>query len=107
MFRVVEIIRNSEEFDLIEVGFLECNSPTIPEAIDLCAAQGATHIFAVPYFLHTGTHVAQDLPSLLLAGQERHPHILFRLGDFLGCSPVLTTILAERVEQCFLNRETP
>ena len=96
MFRVVERVRERNTFPIVQVGFLECNEPDIPTAIDLCAAQGATEIRAVPYFLHTGTHVAQDLPALLEAGSKRHPHIEFRLGDFLGYSRHLTDILAER-----------
>lgn len=96
MFRVVEIARQRGVFPIVAVGFLECNEPTIPEAIDLCAAQGATRIVAVPYFLHTGTHVAEDLPALLDAGRERHPQIEFAMGAYLGRSEILTAILAAR-----------
>lgn len=98
MFRVVDIIRQRNLFPIVEVGFLECNEPSISQAIENCAEQGATNIHAVPYFLHTGTHVALDLPALLEAGRKRHPDIRFRLGDFLGLSPFLTAILSERVQ---------
>lgn len=98
MFKVVERVRARNLYPIIQVGFLECNEPDIPTAIDLCAAQGATEIRAVPYFLHTGTHVAQDLPELLEAGSRRHPQVDFLLGDFLGRSRHLTEILAERAK---------
>lgn len=98
MFRVVEVARQRGEFAVVAVGFLECNAPSIPDAIDLCVAQGATRILAVPYFLHTGTHVAEDLPALLEQGRERHPNVEFRLGDYLGRSERLTDILAARIE---------
>jgi sirohydrochlorin ferrochelatase len=97
MFGVVEVVRDWGIFPIVEVGFLECNAPTIPEAIDSCVAQGATRILAVPYFLHTGAHVAEDLPALLAAGRERHPQVEFRLGDYLGRSERLTDILAARI----------
>jgi sirohydrochlorin ferrochelatase len=97
MFRVVEIVRQRGVFPMVEVGFLECNAPTIPEAIDACAAQGATRILAVPYFLHTGNHVADDLPTLLEEGRQRHPNVEFRMGDYLGRSERLTQILAARI----------
>jgi sirohydrochlorin cobaltochelatase len=97
MFRVVEVIRQRGVFPIIAVGFLECNAPTIAEAIDSCVAQGATRVLAVPYFLHTGTHVMEDLPELLAAGRQRHPEVEFRLGDYLGRSERLTDIFAARI----------
>jgi sirohydrochlorin ferrochelatase len=100
MFRVVESLRDrpgvAERFPVVEVGFMECNEPSIPEAIDRCVAVGASCVVAVPYFLHTGTHVCDDLPTLLEEARERHPGVEFLLGDYLGLSPRLTEILAER-----------
>lgn len=99
MFRVVETLklqRGAKHFPIVEVGFMECNEPSIPEAIDRCVAAGATRVVAVPYFLHTGTHVCDDLPTLLEEAQERHPNVEFRQGDYLGLSSRLTAILADR-----------
>lgn len=96
MFRVVDVVKQRNVFDHVEVGFMECNVPDIPTAIDTCAAAGAERIVAVPYFLHTGTHVADDLPTLLEEAQARHSHIEFAMGRYLGASPVLPDILADR-----------
>jgi|SRR5579884_3991884 len=102
MFRVVKIIKAQNTFPIVEVGFLECNEPSIPQAIDACAEQGAERILAVPYFLHTGKHVADDLPTLLEAGQQRHPALTFRMGAYLGRSEHLTDILQDRIESCLV-----
>jgi len=96
MFRVVEIIRKRKDFDIVEVGFMECNEPTIDAAIDKAVAQGASRVVAVPYFLHTGTHVADDLPGILDGAHIRHPQVEFAMGKYLGSSPRLTEILADR-----------
>jgi sirohydrochlorin ferrochelatase len=96
MYRVVEVVKTRGAFDHVEVGFMECNEPTIPDAVEACVASGAEKIIAVPYFLHTGTHVADDLPTLLDAAQARHPRIEFRMGRYIGASPRLTEILADR-----------
>src|SRR5579875_3195840 len=93
MFRVVALVKARGVFDAVHVGFMECNEPTIPEAIDACLADGAERVIAVPYFLHTGTHVADDLPTLLETAQARYPHIEFALGRYLGSSPRLTDVL--------------
>ena len=100
MFRVVDDLRARPDaqarFPIVEVGFMECNEPTIPEAIDRCVRSGATRVVAVPYFLHTGTHVCDDLPTLLEEAQARHPDVEFLLGDYIGLSPRLTDLLAAR-----------
>ena len=96
MYQVVEVVRQRRAFDIVEVGFMECNEPTIPDAIDACISQGASRVVAVPYFLHTGTHVADDLPTLLDEAQERHPAVAFAMGRYIGTSPRLTDILADR-----------
>ncbi len=102
MFAVVEAFKARPDaraaFPIVEVGFMECNEPTIPEAIDRCVAQGARKVVAVPYFLHTGTHVCDDLPTLLEEAQARHPRVTFAMGDYLGLSPRLTDLLARRAE---------
>ena len=100
VYRVVETFHARADaraaFPEAQVAFMECNEPDIPSAIDSLVADGATSITAVPYFLHTGTHVCDDLPTLLEEAQTRHPSVTFRLGDYLGLSPHLTDILAER-----------
>lgn len=97
MFDVVNLIRNRGDFPIVHVGFMECNSPTIPDGIAQCVADGAERITAVPYFLHTGTHVADDLPTFLEAAQRAYPQVEFRMGPYLGSSEQLTDILADRI----------
>lgn len=97
MFQVVEQVKATNAFDLVQVGFMELNEPPIPDAIDLLVEQGATNVVAVPYFLHAGTHVADDLPTLLEEAQEKYPHVEFSMGDYLGHDPLLMDVLAQRV----------
>lgn len=96
MYRVVEEVKARHAFETVQVGFMECNTPSIPEAIESCVAEGAARVVAVPYFLHTGTHVADDLPTLLEEAQARYPGIDFAMGRYIGDSPRLTEILADR-----------
>jgi sirohydrochlorin ferrochelatase len=101
MFRVVEVVKSREAFPIVEVGFMECNEPTIPEAIATCIERGATEVIAVPYFLHTGTHVADDLPTLIEEAMARYPDVTFRMGDYLGRSERLTEVLSDRTRAAF------
>jgi len=94
--RLAGRLRERSEFQHVAVGYLECNEPSIPESIDLCAAAGATEIVVVPWFLHIGTHVAQDLPDFLRQGEERHPGVVIRLSDYVGLAPMVADLLADR-----------
>jgi sirohydrochlorin ferrochelatase len=98
MWEVVEEVRSRQVYPIVEVGFMECNEPDIPTAVAACVNQGATRVIAVPYFLHTGNHVADDLPTALEDAQARYPHVDFLMGEFLGRAPEVTDLLAKRAE---------
>jgi sirohydrochlorin cobaltochelatase len=97
-YEVAEIIRRREIYPIVEVGFMECNDPSIADVIDRCVELGALEIVAVPYFLHLGAHVSDDLPTLLDEGRARHPNVKFRMGRYLGRSPHVSDVLAARAE---------
>lgn len=104
MYRVVDEVRATGIFPIVEVGFMECNEPTIPAALETCIERGAARIIAVPYFLHAGTHVADDLPTLLENAAAGHPEIEFLMGDYLGHDPLVAGVLADRVRQANLSQ---
>lgn len=97
MFAVVELIRERGVFPIVEVGFMECNEPPIPRAIELCIARGADRVIGVPYFLHAGNHVANDLPALLEEAQRRYPEVEFMMGDLLGRHELIAEVIRDRV----------
>jgi sirohydrochlorin ferrochelatase len=96
MYEVVDLIKTRGVFGAVKVGFMECNQPTIPEAIAACVAVGATRVIAVPYFLHVGTHVADDLPTLVEQARRDYPDVEFALGPYIGKSQYVSAILAVR-----------
>lgn len=98
LWEVVSYLRKQGDFATIGVGFLDCNEPNIPDAVDALIAQGVCRLIAVPYFLHSGSHVAKDLPALLSQSQERHRNVPILLGDYIGRSSRLTDLLEERAE---------
>lgn len=99
MFAVVDVVRERGVYPIVEVGFMECNEPSIPAAVDRCVEQGAQRVIAVPYFLHTGMHVTDDLPNLLEAAQTQYPDVQFLMGDYLGHDPLLADVVVERAKQ--------
>ena len=99
MFHVVERLKAAQEYSQIAVGFMECNEPDIPTAIESLVTKGAKSIIAVPYFLHAGTHVADDLPFLLEDAQNQYRDVEFLLGDYLGREPLVTEVLRARLSE--------
>jgi sirohydrochlorin ferrochelatase len=98
MYSVVEVVKSRQAFFKVAVGFMECNEPTIPEAIADCVEAGVNTIVAVPYFLHVGTHVADDLPTLIEEARDAYPHVTFEMGRYIGSSPYVSQILSARAK---------
>lgn len=99
MFAVVERVKARGIYDFVTVGFMECNEPTIPEAAAQCAASGVEKVVAVPYFLHSGTHVADDLPTILEEARQQYPQIQWLMGDYLGRDERIADVIAQRVRE--------
>jgi sirohydrochlorin ferrochelatase len=94
-----EMIRRRGAFSQVEIGFLECNEPDIPTAIEKCISAGAEGIVASPYFLHTGNHVANDIPEILEAAQKKYPNIQFLMTNIVGSSEKVTDVLEQRANE--------
>lgn len=99
VLRLAGELRTRNVFDPVVVGYLDCNDPDVPRAIDLCVEAGARQIVAVPYFLHSGRHFVLDLPELLEEGMRRHPGVEILMGDYVGRMPQMREVIAERVRE--------
>ncbi len=84
---------------LVEVraAYLEINEPSIGEAIDAAAADGATAVRVVPHFLAPGNHVAVDIPAIVDEARARHPGVSIELTEHSGADPAMVSLLAARV----------
>ncbi|KYC45610.1 MAG: Sirohydrochlorin cobaltochelatase [Candidatus Methanofastidiosum methylothiophilum] len=54
-----------EYFDgkIIEIGFMEMNTPKIMDAIRSAVKKGADELYIVPVFLAKGIHTTEDIPN--------------------------------------------
>ena len=62
--QIADMYREDED-RLVEVGFMNMSKPSIPEAINLLAQQGAEKIVVTPVFLAHGVHTTEDIPRIL------------------------------------------
>ncbi|MBI2873764.1 MAG: CbiX/SirB N-terminal domain-containing protein [Firmicutes bacterium] len=97
--KVAEHLRLREEYPIVEVAFLQLSPPSIEEGMATCVSQGATSVLMLPYFLHFGLHVQEDLPSVVDTLRGRYPGVEITLGHHIGFHPKLVEIVVERVQE--------
>ena len=105
--RVAERVRQARDYGRVSVAYMECNEPTIAEAIDGAVEAGAKCILATPYFLQLGAHVQEDLPEEVRTVKVRHPEVNIILTQHLGFDSLLMDVIAARVEEGLGGSQTP
>ncbi len=63
--KIAEKIKERDLYPIIEIGMMEFNEPTIPQAIKSAVEKGAKKITVVPVFLAHGNHTKRDIPKIL------------------------------------------
>jgi sirohydrochlorin ferrochelatase len=82
---------------LVRTAHLDLAAPSIPEAIDACAAEGAGEIVLAPWFLSPGAHTVRDLPRIAQEAAQRHPTVRILCAAPLGFDESLVDVLLERL----------
>lgn len=85
--------RCGEQFPIIHAGFLELADPLIPDGLQKCIDDGASHITVLPYFLNTGRHVAEDIPGIV-EGFKQNTSVDINIATHLGASEMMLDLLA-------------
>ena len=70
--------------DIIEFAFLELESPSILEGIELCVKQGASSVLIALNFLNAGLHVDDDIPTIVAESARKNPSIRFTITKPIG-----------------------
>jgi sirohydrochlorin cobaltochelatase len=81
----------------VHVAHMELCQPDVPTTIAACVAAGAREILVVPYFLHLGAHLREDIPALLRTAVAAHPGVVIRCGPPFGYDDLLVELVAKRV----------
>ena len=84
----------------VEHGFLEYSAPNIHMGLDSLIAQGVEHIIAVPGMLFAATHAKNDIPSVLLTYQKKHPGLKISYGRELALHSEMITAFQSRILEC-------
>ncbi len=79
----------------VSCAYLELCEPSLPDAVHLLVADGATAVTVVPMFLGTGKHAREDLPLLVQELRTAHPAVQFHVQTAIGEDPRMTALMAE------------
>ena len=81
----------------IALAYLEMMAPTLEEAIAAVIAEGAPSVTVFPLFMAQGGHLKHDLPRILAAIRESHPHVPISLETAVGDCPEILDAIAQSV----------
>jgi sirohydrochlorin cobaltochelatase len=83
----------------VRTAFLELQPPTLPEALEAVASEGALRIHVVPVFWAGAGHVENDLPPILAPFSARYPQVTVRVLPVLSELPGLLDYIAGAIAQ--------
>ena len=78
----------------IALAYLESTSPTLEEAIDSLAEQGASAITVFPLFMAQGGHLKDDVPRMLESIRAKRAHVPIALEAAVGEVPEILDAIA-------------
>jgi sirohydrochlorin cobaltochelatase len=73
--------------------------PTLPEALETLAREGASAVRVVPVFLAAGGHVKQDLPRLVAAARASHPSLRIEIDPPIGEQEAVLRAIAAAIRE--------
>jgi len=94
---LVETLRKRVKADIFEFAFLELESPSIPEGIDMCAAKGADQIIVLLNFLNSGRHVDTDIPAIVHEAKNKYPRVRFFITTPVGQHAQIADLFADLI----------
>jgi sirohydrochlorin cobaltochelatase len=98
MERIAEALRTSEG-RIVELCRMGGRGAPFAEVFETCVRHGATEVIVIPYFLHFGVHLRQDIPDLLREAVANHPEVRLVLGKHLGYDDSLVTLVEKRLAE--------
>ena len=89
----------------VHVAHLAHGEPTLGQAIERAAGEGARRVVVCPYFLAGGVHTEQDIPSQVAQAAGAHPDVRVEITQPLGPDALLAELVCRRVQPHLPARE--
>lgn len=92
---------------LVQTSFLEFETPTVSQGIDLCVERGADHIIVIPIMLLQAGHSKIHIPAAIDEGKKKYPLVEFTYGRPIGVHEETFEILKTRLAEIRENPDKP
>jgi len=89
----------SRRGERIEVAHMELCDPSLETVVERLHVDGIRRIAIVPYFLHHGVHLREDIPGIIDGICRNFPGLQIALGPSLGCDGAIVDLVERRLEQ--------
>jgi sirohydrochlorin ferrochelatase len=99
MERIAARMRERLDGEIVEICYMSKQGPSFAEALARCVARGAGKVIVIPYFLHTGLHILEDIPDILREKAKEFPGVEIILGKNLGFDECLVDLVLKRLEE--------
>ena len=80
---------------LVRLAFLELMTPNLADCVASLATENIDSLTIVPAFMARGAHLRRDLPLLVAALREQHPHLQISVTEALGETDAVLGAMAE------------
>jgi sirohydrochlorin cobaltochelatase len=91
----------------VRTAFLELQTPTLLEALEAAASEGALRIHIVPVFWAGAGHVENDLPPILNAFTARYPQVAVLTLPVLSELPGMMEFIARSIADALSPAPAP
>ncbi|MBI5419715.1 MAG: CbiX/SirB N-terminal domain-containing protein [Deltaproteobacteria bacterium] len=105
MEQVAARLRERGKYILVEVCHMSLQKPSLSEALEKCATVRAGKVVVIPYFLHEGQHLLEDIPGMLREKVRGYPDVTMILGKNLGYDESLVDLVEKRATESLSLRD--
>ncbi|NTW76493.1 MAG: hypothetical protein HGB33_01710 [Syntrophaceae bacterium] len=99
MEQVARSIRKRLRNIMVETCSMSMLGPRFGEVFEKCVSRGADKVIVIPYFLHFGAHMQEDIPEILLEKARQFPNVNLIMGKHLGFDEKLTDLVVKRISE--------
>jgi precorrin-8X/cobalt-precorrin-8 methylmutase len=97
MEQVARSIRARLKGVMVETCSMSMLGPRFGEVFEQCVDRGAKKVIVIPYFLHFGAHMQEDIPEILRKKAHQFSDVTLIMGKHLGFDEMLTDLVIKRI----------
>ncbi|TVM00988.1 MAG: hypothetical protein CV087_11940 [Candidatus Brocadia sp. WS118] len=105
LFRVADMLRAMNRWDMVEAAFLQLAEPGFPEVVKKTVEGGVDRLVVVPLLLFKGNHVYKDIPEMLEMEKKKYPQVEFIYSNNIGADERIALIAADRIHEVLIEKE--